>query len=234
MRWHLRLAFFWSALAATTLASAASEIAMAGNASVSGAVADASAIGRVHPGSGRYCTGTLVAANIVVTAAHCLVDPRSRRWIRAESLHFLGGYSIGEYDYHARVARYTVSPGYNADQPLRNLRADWAMLFLTDVKGEGTPIRSRSVDKGAVGEVTGYALQRKYALSTSEPCKVEKIGFLLMGECKALAGMSGAPLLDVTTGEMLGIQVAAGNRDGRDVMVVVPASNWSAALASNR
>jgi hypothetical protein len=63
---------------------------------------------------------------------------------------------------------------------------------------------------------------------------MQKIGFLLFGECKALLGMSGAPLIDVATGEMLGIQVAAGNREGRDFMVAVPASNWRKALEGAR
>ena len=237
MRRHFHVAFIGAVVALCLPAGvpAAEELAAASVGDTAAVPDNAGAIGRVHPGSGRYCTGTLVARKTVVTAAHCLVDPRSKRWIRAESLHFLGGYRIGQYDYHARVASYTASPAYNPKEPQRSLAADWAMLTLTDTSDEGAPIRSRRGEAGnMVGEVTGYAMQKKYALSTSEPCKMQKIGFLLFGECKALLGMSGAPLIDVATGEILGIQVAAGNREGRDFMVAVPASNWRKALEGAR
>jgi len=236
MRRHFHGAFVGAVIAfCLSPHASAEELAAASVGDMSAASGSANAIGRVHQGSGRYCTGTLIARNTVVTAAHCLVDPRSKRCIQADSLHFLGGYRIGEYDYHARVVSYEVSPAYNPQEPQRSLASDWAVLTLTDTPGEGAPIRSRAVEtKEAVGEVTGYAMRRKYALSTSEPCRVKQLGFILLGECKALLGMSGAPLLDVSTGEVLGIQVAAANRNGRDLLVAVPAANWKKALETRQ
>lgn len=194
------------------------------------------AIGRVHPGNGAHCTGVLVARNAVITAAHCLVDPRSKRWVRAESLHFLGGYKTGEYDFHARVARYTVSPYYDPKDPARHLGTDWAILVLSeDAPAASTPMRvGTPLGEEAVGEVTGYGSRRKYALTTLAPCRLRKVGKLLIGECPSARGMSGGPFVDVSTGEMVGIQVAGGNYRGHDVLVVVPSTSWAAALDAVR
>ncbi|WP_274628425.1 trypsin-like serine peptidase [Arvimicrobium flavum] len=193
----------------------------------------AAAIGRVNAGNGAYCTGALIADNIVVTAAHCLIDPRSRRWLRADSLHFLPGYHLGAYDHHARVAHYMVSPGYNAGEPTRNPADDWALLVLTDrLPPQTSPLEAAVVGAAAetVSEVMGYASHRKYALSTSSPCRTRLVGAMLMGECKAERGMSGAPLIQISTGDMIGIQVAAGRQNGRDVLVGVPAAGWQDVL----
>jgi protease YdgD len=203
---------------------------------VGAARSDVRAIGRVHPGNGAHCTGALVAPNAVVTAAHCLVNQRSKRWVRAESLHFLGGYKTGDYDFHARVERYTVSPYYDPKEPAKHLSTDWAILVLSEAApAASTPLRvGVPAGEETVGEVTGYGIRRKYALSTSAPCRLRKVGKLLLGECESVPGMSGGPFVDVSTGEMIGMQVGGGHYKGRDVLVVVPSTSWVDALDAVR
>jgi hypothetical protein len=47
----------------------------------------------------------------VLTAAHCLFNRRTGRFLPPSSLHFLLGYQRGEYKAHALVGGYTIGPG---------------------------------------------------------------------------------------------------------------------------
>ena len=50
------------------------------------------AIGQVNIGGLRFtgqCTGTLVAPDIVLTAAHCVMDPRRKKPFPLHDIHFL-------------------------------------------------------------------------------------------------------------------------------------------------
>ena len=52
----------------------------------------------------QSCTATLVAPATVLTAAHCVFNPRTQRYHLAGSLHFLIGYDGSRYAGHALVA----------------------------------------------------------------------------------------------------------------------------------
>ena len=75
-----------------------------------------SAIGKLYNETGGSCSGVVISRDKILTAAHCLFNARTRRFISADSLHFLVGYQSGRYIAHARIARYEIGPGFD---PLR-------------------------------------------------------------------------------------------------------------------
>src|SRR5262245_21699902 len=57
----------------------------------------------------RRCSGVLVRPNVVLTAAHCLLDPRTLRGVAADRVHFLLGVHGGEWKAHS-MAKCFIFP----------------------------------------------------------------------------------------------------------------------------
>src|SRR3954468_6884506 len=88
------------------------------------------AIVKVQTNIGSRCTGVLVAPATVLTAAHCLHNPRTQAFLQAVSLHVLLGYERGSYRSHRLGARYDVGRGFEAGRGRQP--ADWARLQLPE------------------------------------------------------------------------------------------------------
>lgn len=169
-----------------------------------------SAVGRVNRTWGGYCTGTLVAPDVVLTAEHCLFDARTRRWIKPADLHFLAGYRRGGYLFHAKVERIvapmTPPPPQGAIAPEGWPADDWALLVLNDAAAVAPiPVKALADGELAGGDGgpprvmrAGYGQDRPYLLSLDGDCTVEAQsaeGRVLTHTCDALPGDSGSPLL---------------------------------------
>ena len=70
-----------------------------------------SSIGKLFNETGGSCSGVLISRDKILTAAHCLFNYRTRRFIRRGALHFLVGYRTGRYSAHARIAQLRDRPG---------------------------------------------------------------------------------------------------------------------------
>src|SRR3954470_20899065 len=78
-----------------------------------------------------YTSLTDAAPSVVLTAAHCLYNPRTRALLQPVSLHVLFGFERDSYRRHLLVARYRLGlefmPGLRQPQS-----GDWALLILAE------------------------------------------------------------------------------------------------------
>ncbi|MGP6089076.1 trypsin-like serine peptidase [Antarctobacter jejuensis] len=168
-----------------------------------------SAVGRIDTGTG-YCTGTLIARDLVLTAAHCVYDEAGRE-IPAQRLRFRAGYHRGTEIAARGVRRWVVSPGYvaTAGRQLdgKMIATDVALLQLDrDIHGtEADPfsVHDRPV-KGSEVSVVSYGEGRSEVLSRERRCAVTEryAGGVLAFDCDVTFGSSGSPVFAHVDGRL--------------------------------
>ncbi|MFN3935994.1 MAG: trypsin-like serine peptidase [Gemmobacter sp.] len=158
------------------------------------------AIGRVDMGDG-YCTGTLIATDLVLTAGHCLFDRRTGRPRDPTAIRFRAGLRNGESVAEAAVVRAVAHPRYTPGKlDNRAVRHDVALLQLATpiAAAVAAPFSVARAPAGRTISVVSYGQGRDDIPSWQRECRVlGRRDGLLAFDCDVTFGSSGAPVFDL-------------------------------------
>jgi|GEM_PF-6673773 len=161
-------------------------------------------IGRVNIET-AHCTGALIEADLVLTARHCIDNPRTGRIARPRQVFFLSGYALGDFVERAAVDHFELPPS-TGDGTDTAPGADWVLLRLTKPTAlQPIPLALLTPETilahaqaGTRFFRVGYPRERPHMLRLQPGCQIGGMSAdarAVMFDCNVMPGESGGPIM---------------------------------------
>ena len=166
-----------------------------------------SAVGRLTLDRGQgFCTASLIAPDIILTAAHCLYDEQTGTQYATKDFEFQAGWRDGRAEAFRKVKSILAHPKYHFEtaNTIEKVSYDIAVIMLDQ------PIHSQNIKpfvvtspphRGAGVLVVSYSSGRKDAPFNQSLCRVKaEQNEVLLLTCDVDYGASGAPVFVISEG----------------------------------
>jgi protease YdgD len=195
------------------------------------------AIGQINVTGYRrtiLCTGSLIAPNVVISAAHCVMDPWSRKPFPLDQIHFLAGVRGSSWLGHSTARCLHFPPEYQylgpfRDVPRRAFFRDVVLIVLKDDLNDIAPLEldHAEIQSSDVSLVhAAYPADRRYVLTGHFGCHLlAHDQDLWFTDCDAHPASSGGPVF-IQRKEGLKLAAIMVGVTGTSGSVAVPAANW--------
>lgn len=191
-----------------------------------------SAIGQVNVAqyaSKHICTGTLIAPDKVMTAAHCVRPAKIVDGKPSIDIHFVAGVRRSDFLGHSKTRKVSFIDGFvfPARPSVEAFKSDVALLHLEkplDIE----PIPVSTLDGGPAAPLAHvlYANRRRFLPMIDQSCFLKRsLGDLWVTDCDTHGGGSGGPVFLRSEDEwrLAGVMVGISKHQSS---FVVPAHVW--------
>lgn len=184
------------------------------------------AAGRLDSEEIGFCTATLISPEFILTAAHCVHSGETGEQIAPDSLTFRAGLRDGRVAAERRAVQIEAHAGYDPAVGLtaESARYDVALLRLdkaiTTADLDPFVVSSHTMSTGQVS-IVSYGFGRETYPSRQDVCEIKaaRNGLMVM-DCEATFGSSGAPVFSHANGrgQIVSVVSGGGLYDGQKVV----------------